>query len=67
MRRHQEADRAVTRSDSFKLAHVIDQRLAKGGSCQGFGPEAKQALKPTALQSMPDEADPAKVSYCLQF
>lgn len=55
MRKHQDADRAVSRRDSFKVAQVIDHRLAQGVSSQGFGPEPQQAIGRAAVDSMPEE------------
>ena len=65
-RRHQEADRAISRRDSFRLAHVIEQRLSKGGSGQGYGPGAKQALTLTGPDSVSEYPVPPQVGLWRQ-
>ena len=70
MRRHQdehkdqECHRAVSRRESFKVAQVIDHRLANGASSQGFGPQAKQAMTQNALDPLPEELHHPQVSLC---
>ena len=55
VRKHHEAHTAVSRRETFKLSHVVQDRLAKGVSSQGFGPQASQAQAWTTLESLPEE------------
>ena len=65
VRRHQDqeqdAPRAVSRRESFKVAQVIDHRLAHGASSQGYGPQAKQAMAQNALSPLPEELHHSQV------
>lgn len=61
VRNHPDADGAVSRRDSFKVAQVIHHRLAQGGSSQGFGPDPNSAISPAALDCMPAEPHPSQV------
>ena len=56
VRKHQDVHKGVSRRESFKLSHVIQDRLAKGGSSQGFGPHASQAnSQANSLEALPEE------------
>ncbi len=63
VRRHHDGPKGVSRRESFKLSHVIENRLAKGGSGQGFGPHATQANTLTPLEALPEEPTPPQVCH----
>ena len=63
VRKHRDGPKGVSRRDSFKLSHVIENRLAKGGSGQGFGPHAPQANTLTSLEVLPEEPTPQQVCH----
>lgn len=63
MRKHHDGPKGVSRRESFKLSHVIENRLAKGGSGQGFGPHATQANTLTPLEALPEEPTPQQVRH----
>ncbi len=63
VRRHHDGPKGVSRRESFKLSHVIENRLAKGGSGQGFGPHATQANTLTPLEALPEEPTPQQVCH----
>ncbi|DBA77663.1 TPA: hypothetical protein ACH3X1_009459 [Trebouxia sp. C0004] len=58
VRKHHDGSKGVSRRESFKLSHVIENRLAQGGSGQGFGPHATQANTLTSLEALPEEPIP---------
>ncbi|KAL0037225.1 hypothetical protein WJX79_007052 [Trebouxia sp. C0005] len=58
VRKHHDGPKGVSRRQSFKLSHVIENRLARGGSGQGFGPHATQANTLTPLEALSEEPTP---------
>jgi len=63
VRKHHDGPKGVSRRESFKLSHVIENRLAKGGSGQGFGPHATLANTLTLLEALPEEPAPQQVCH----
>lgn len=67
MRKHHDGHKGVSRRESFKLSHVIQDRLAKGGSSQGFGPHASQANSLTTLEALPEEPISPQVCHTIHL
>ena len=63
VRKHHDGPKGVSRRQSFKLSHVIENRLARGGSGQGFGPHATQANTLTPLEALSEEPTPQQVCH----
>ena len=63
VRKHHDGPKGMSRRESFKLSHVIENRLAKGGSGQGFGPHATQANTLPSLEALPEEPTPQQVCH----
>ena len=51
----------VTRRESFKVSHMVQQILATGASSQGFGPHATQVMATESLDTLEEELDNTQV------
>ena len=63
VRKHHDGPKGVSRRESFRLSHVIENRLANGGSGQGYGPHATHADALTSLEAFPEEPTPQQVCH----
>lgn len=61
VRSQHEGHGKVTRRESFKVSHMVHQRLSAAASSQGFGPHITQLMGTQSLDTFDEELDTTQV------